>query len=410
MSVSSDPYITIISPDSPFVRAILDASTFRKDVAQAEQGPLNSADKCQIHPTQIATIANVAFWASIAVEEGRPIRGVLCVACPDEIPSALVLSSSQVVSVDSVVALTTAAPKSTLAVHTGPSDNPEIWGIIDSYLSSLPRFLRFRIASPGTVIASISESVVALIHNGRISIPQQASDISWMSIVANAFGTELPFPDRFAKAARLLGIVAAMFRHGHGGTLVVVPSTSDSWRKDVKIKYQFSGNQGSDLLKQRLMQLETAKREADELKKAFLFGRPTDIPESLIPLKLQAADVHTRLLTDTLRQIGSLTAVDGAVLIGEDFALFGFGTKLQPPPSDFDIAEINVLDGSLREHVSLSKIGGTRHQSAAHFVKHHNDALVFVASQDGCLTLFAWVIKEASVLGLRNLHHMIWEY
>ncbi len=407
MSVPTEPNIAIISSDSPFVRQIVDASTFRKDVAQLEKRPLNSAETCQFDPAQIATIANAAFWASIAVEEGRPIRGILCVACPDEIP-AFILSSSQVVSIDSVVELTTAAPNSALAIHTGTSGNPEIWGIIDG--QPWPGFLRFRIASPGTVIASIDKNVIALIHDGRISIPQQASDLSWINIVATAFGTELPFPDRLRKAARLLGIVAPMYRHSHGGTLVVVSSTSASWRENVDIKYQFSGSQGSDLLKQRLRQLETAMRDEYKLEMDLYRGQSADVPLTLIPNKMQALQVYQGLVTNTLRQIGSLAAIDGAVVISEDFSLLGFSAKLKFSLGDDYIAQMDVLDGILQERVSLSSIGGTRHQSAARFVNSHHDALAFVASRDGHLTLFAWVVKEATVVGLRNLHHMIWEY
>jgi hypothetical protein len=409
MSISDDPNITIISPDSPFVRAIIDASAIRSQIVQDGVRPPNAADTCHTDPAIIAKIANDAFWASLAVEEGRPIQGTLCAASPDEIPSALALSSPPKVSIDSIVALTTAAPKSRLAFQTGQSGDPEIWGLVDP---PLIHTLQLRISSPGTVIASFNGDLVALVHNGQISTPQHANVDSWVEIVAKTFGSEAPYPDRRKAAAMLLRIVASMFHHGHGGALIVVPSASSDWHSDVNIKYEFSGIQGSDLLKQRWNELKQAALDADKLRNADLTGQyPEHIPATLRSFTVNQADFLQRRFTDTLRQVGNLTALDGAVIIDTDFALFGFGAKLRMPgpESNFNVIEIDVLDNS-QKRVSHSQVGGTRHQSAAYFVNQHNDALAFVASQDGRLTLFVWASEEESVIALRNLHHMIWEY
>lgn len=40
--------------------------------------------------------------------------------------------------------------------------------------------------------------------------------------------------------------------------------------------------------------------------------------------------------------------------------------------------------------MTLEKLGGTRHQSAARFVAEQKDAVAFVVSQDGDVTAFAW--------------------
>lgn len=60
--------------------------------------------------------------------------------------------------------------------------------------------------------------------------------------------------------------------------------------------------------------------------------------------------------------------------------------------------------GSWRADV---RFGGTRHQSAARFVAAHHAAMVFVASQDGNLTLLAWLSAEKRVIAIRNLQYLI---
>jgi len=400
MSLPSDREIEIVSPDSDFVHAILKADTLRKMKAQALQKPANSADICESDPEQIASIVNAAFWASQAVEEGRPIRGILCVVSADEVPSGFSLSHPLPVSRQSIVSLMTAAPDSALAIHTGSSGNPEIWGIIDG----IPfEFLKFRIADIGTVVASINNNAVAIIHNGCISIPPRSDVFSWVSIVSLAFGSGSSTPDRIQKATILLKIVASMFRHAHGGTLVVAPVENTDWHDSLNIKYQFVGTDGSNVLKQRLMDLM-------ELRDASQSDKPSNTPGIFQFSKMQVTEASVRLVNETLRIIGNLTALDGAVVISSDFTLFGFGAKIQIGQDNFDIGEIDLLDGNLNPNVHLSDIGGTRHQSAARLVKKHNDVLAFVASQDGRLTLFVWSEHEKKVTGLKNLHHMIWDY
>jgi hypothetical protein len=396
-----------IGPDSAFVRAAMDAGAPRRTLVQAGGRTANAADTCTFDPQQISTIANVLFWASIRVEEGRPVHGLICVASPDESPFALAFASPVDVSIDSVVQFMTAAPHSALAVHTGASGAAEIWGLVDRP----PRHaLQLRIARPGTVVASVHTQVVAVMHDGQVSVPKEASDLSWMSFVARAFGTELPLSVRLQKAARLLRIVAAMLKHGHGGTLVVVPSASAAWRAHVSIRHAFAGSQGSNLLKEQLAQLEAAHKEADDLEMALVSNQATDVPRIEIRLKLQAAELHAQLVNTSLARIGALSALDGALLLDDELSVLGFGAKLQAHPDDFALALVNALDGSIRKAVPLDEIGGTRHQSAARFIKSHHDALAFVASQDGRLTLFAWVITEAAVAGLTGLEHLLWEF
>ena len=120
-------------------------------------------------------------------------------------------------------------------------------------------------------------------------------------------------------------------------------------------------------------------------------------------------DAHEQLLRDGLDWIGQLTAVDGVVLMTTEMDLLGFGAKLRASDAEPIVSILDMLAPKpLQAHVSVSALGGMRHQSAARFVNDCHDALVFVASQDGRLTLIAWVENPPHVAALTNLQHFTW--
>ena len=70
------------------------------------------------------------------------------------------------------------------------------------------------------------------------------------------------------------------------------------------------------------------------------------------------------------------------------------------------------VEGARPEVVSPAQLGGTRHLSAAQFVRDQHDSVALVASQDGRFTVFAWSPCEtwstpiASSLCCCSLRHM----
>jgi DNA integrity scanning protein DisA with diadenylate cyclase activity len=61
------------------------------------------------------------------------------------------------------------------------------------------------------------------------------------------------------------------------------------------------------------------------------------------------------------------------------------------------VAVTEPVEGSVAEVVHPTRLGGTRHLSAAQFVHDQNEALALVASQDGRFTVFAWSPCETIV-------------
>ena len=274
-----------------------------------------------------------------------------------------------------------------------------IWGLT----SGSPIFsLKLRIATIGTIVASVTSDIIAVLERGEVHIPKSAGGIEWNMIVAKALDQTKTFTERMKLAAKIQHVVTAMHRQGHGGTLLLLPSSQTTWEKHVTFSFRF--NESSTFaIQQHIIELE----KAQELNKAIKTG---DIAtsSSLSPHS-EIVVARQKFLAMLLQSVGDLSAIDGAVVIDEELKVIGFGAKLQVELEDFEFIAIDALSG-VHETVSYANLGGTRHQSAARFVHQNHDAMAFVASQDGRLTLLAWVIDDGKVVAVRNLEHFVWEY
>jgi len=391
--------LDLIAKNSPFIAALKGGAAFRRKQIMQGLSARNAADDLCDSDELLGKLVNQCFWASIHVEEGRTVRGTLCICSPDQAPRARAFHESIRFSVKNLVGLLTASPRSPLAVHAD-KDGLAIWGILDA----TPMFtLRIRIAGTGTVIASEGNNVLAVLERGEVFVPKSAGNIDWIMLVAQALDRMKSFPERMKLAARLQRIVVAMHRQGHGGALVVVPTNQDTWTRHVSFANRFE-DPSTLAVHNLLLELEDAERRHTELDE----GRDGETPLSLLPLFAESVTAHKNLLDSLLRSIGDLSAVDGAVVIDEGLRVLGFGAKLSADEANFDVFVLDALTGQ-SEIIPYAELGGTRHQSAARFVFGNHEAMVFVASQDGRLTLLAWVQDRAQVAAIRRLEHFVWE-
>ena len=72
------------------------------------------------------------------------------------------------------------------------------------------------------------------------------------------------------------------------------------------------------------------------------------------------------------------------------------------------VARFDALVSTALDPMPVSELGGTRHQSAARFVRQHPDCSVLVSSQDGRMTLFSWEKKPGHVVAVSGLEHFAW--
>ncbi|MEQ1773432.1 MAG: putative sensor domain DACNV-containing protein [Burkholderiales bacterium] len=385
--------------DSPLVNSLKAGVDFRRKLVDQGHSVRNAADDLCDSAERLAELVNQCFWTSMHVEENRAVRGSLCVCSPDQAPRARALYEPVPLSVKSLVTLMIASPRSSLAVHASMT-GVEIWGVLDA----IPMHtLSLRITDTGTVVASEGRDVIAVLERGEVYLPSSASDIDLTLLVAKALDKTKTFPERAKLAARIQRIVVAMHRQGHGGALLIVPTSTDDWKADVSFNFRFDDFGAMAVLK-RISELEDAETRHSNLKK----GIDRETPVSLLPMFEQSIQAHRDLLDALLSSIGELSAVDGAVVMDEELKVIGFGTKLQ---ANTDCFQVLTLDALSKEIVNIPymQLGGTRHQSAARFVYKNPEAMAFVASQDGRLTLLAWVLDRGQVVAVRRLEHFVWD-
>jgi hypothetical protein len=84
--------------------------------------------------------------------------------------------------------------------------------------------------------------------------------------------------------------------------------------------------------------------------------------------------------------VASLATVDGAVVLNNALYIFGFGAEITVR-CEGDL-RVRVYDDPRREGREASLEGGMRHRSAAYFCNANPDAMAFVVSQDGQISVF----------------------
>jgi hypothetical protein len=102
----------------------------------------------------------------------------------------------------------------------------------------------------------------------------------------------------------------------------------------------------------------------------------------------ETPSVHEGLsLTEYTAATAQLAGTDGAIVLGTDLSLHGFGAMIDNTP--VDEVGLRFIDGN-DETISRASIienRGVRHQSALSFVMREEGVVVFVVSQDGPITV-----------------------
>jgi hypothetical protein len=191
----------------------------------------------------------------------------------------------------------------------------------------------------------------------------------------------------------LLYVLARIFRVAvdarHGGAFVFLPEGTDNPAScGLQMLYQTNGlSLGEDLV--------------DLLEKCPCGGDGGGRNSSIA----LAEQSRAKLLTDA-EAVANFSLVDGCVVLGRDLRVFGFGAKIDA--SREKAARVprfkHIESGEVYEdEVFMTKIGGTRHQSAARMCQANPGAIVYTVSQDGDLKLFCSDAEHAYVYGPLDL-------
>jgi hypothetical protein len=330
----------------------------------------------------IEGIVDAAFWASLRREEGRTPRLSLAFLAPEHVKLALSFERSLPLSAQPLTRVAPAVERP--GIHLGVwREGGElcVWGATRSLP---PLCFVVEVIAPGLLVIKQSPADdsgkfvnVAVIQGDEIKIVDQlaARVPDCPSLLKSLIGFDLQHTSADSSNI-LIQLAISMRAHGHGGSLLVVPSNSNEWRHSIvhPIAYEvspvFSGLAD-------LMQADHAVRDE-------------------------------RWWQDSIRRavdaIAGLTAVDGATILTDRYELLAFGAKIIRRSGSPQVTRVVVtepIEGSTADIVDPAQLGGTRHLSAAQFEQDQRDAIALVASQDGGFTVFAWSQCEQMVHGHR---------
>jgi hypothetical protein len=167
-------------------------------------------------------------------------------------------------------------------------------------------------------------------------------------------------------------LAVSMRAHGRGGSLLVVPASTELWRESILHPIIYSVSPPFRALVE-LMREDPGERSRRRWQESL--GRVID-------------------------GLAGLTAVDGATVMTGQYELLAFGAKIMRRHGWQHVSRVMVtepIEGTAAVISEPGQLGGTRHLSAAQFAHDQRDAVALVASQDGRFTVFGWSEVEEMV-------------
>ena len=326
----------------------------------------------------IQAIVDATFWSSFRREEGHFPKISVAFVPPEQVSQPLFFETRFNLLTSVLTKLAPAVERP--GVHLGVwsyDGQLQIWGA----LRSLPSLC---------FVLEVVEPGLLVIKHRRIDGFGKFANVAVLKgeqiKIVDENGTSLPDCPALLKSLLaftasdiedpsvniLIQLSASMRAHGHGGSLLVVPTGTDTWKRSIVHPLQYSVRPGysalADLLGQNNQDLDE-NRWINAVRKAV----------------------------DT---VAGLTAVDGATIVNENYEVLGFGGKIRRAEGSAPVEKMVSTEPIVgNEAIVIHPVqnGGTRHLSAAQFVYDQRDALALVASQDGRFTIFAWSPCEEMV-------------
>lgn len=334
---------------------------------------------------QLAAIMDGAFWTSFSRDEGNEVTVSISFTDAEEAFDTFLFDKPIPFDVRNLVKLGAALenPRADIGVWPDDDGQLQIWGFKTRAEDVLIANLWIQALGPGRVLVTFGgKSLGALISNDAVFVDH--SNLMRAVIPRLSLSMEEQ-PDRMLRMVRytsLLTTARAMRAHGRGGTLLVVPD-SEGWRRSINAPVPYTG--GASFL----------ESDYDVSQKPTLLAPITDFFAALIKKKESSQrDKLSRMKMQVDQQcqhIARLTAVDGALVMTFDRFVFCFGAKIitaEDQDVPLSLRVVKPFEGDAGEMVSMTDIGGTRHQSAAVFAHAQPGSVAIVVSQDGGVSFF----------------------
>ena len=319
----------------------------------------------------IEAIIEAAFWASLRREEGYMPRISLALVAPETTYWSLKFERRLPLAAQPLTRLAPAVERP--GVHLGVWWDGEQFFVWGATRNLPPLCLVLEVIAPGLLVVKHSRGDesekfvnVAVLQGDEIKmIDEQAARVpDCPDLLTSLLGFDTQHASSESVSV-LIHLAVSMRAHGRGGSLLVVPSKTETWRESVVQPALYALAPPFAVLSQVMrdrVSHDPDRRWADALRHA-------------------------------VDGVAGLTAVDGATVITDRYEVLAFGAKIVRRDGSSLVTEVIVtepIEGARAEVVEPAQLGGTRHLSAAQFVRDQHDAVALVASQDGRFTVFAW--------------------
>ena len=375
--LAPDAYNVLMSdPGYPAARAI--APRIQQQFAQHLATPgLTGAHELTLPQAEdIEAVIDAAFWASLRREEGYIPKISLALLPPERSAQPLLFEQSLPLASAALVKVAPAVERR--GIHLGvwrQNGELRVWGTT----RHVPIFsLVLEVAAPGLLVVKHHRGEVgkfinvAVLEGDQIKMIDEAA--SSLPDCPSLLTSLLGFDTRTWPGGLnvLVELAVSIRAHGRGGSLLVVPAASDEWLESIIRPISYAVQPAFGALGD-LVRRAPGEQDLSSWKDAF---------------------------SDAIDAIAGLTAVDGATILNDRYDLMAFGAKIlrrRGSPVVEQVVMTEPIVGGSAETVHPTRLGGTRHLSAAQFVHDQRNTLALVASQDGRFTVFAWSPCEETV-------------
>lgn len=205
----------------------------------------------------------------------------------------------------------------------------------------------------------------------------------------------------------VMGLVEQMSEGNHGGLIAILPNAKDIDNEIAAGKYRFVSEHRSAITAKVA---ELAKSRANNSHRAWQWKKP-ETPDEEFERAVDDADEEKAKndLKELVQNIGRLSNIDNALLLGPDLEVLCAGYSITPDPDNEkipDVYEADTLEGTPGISFPLLR-HGSRHRAAANFAHRFPGGLAFLYSQDGDLRCLHRPIGQKHVL-LWNISSSEW--
>jgi hypothetical protein len=316
----------------------------------------------------IEAIIEAAFWASLRREEGFLPTISLALVSPEAVRWPLTFERRLPLTAPALTRLSAAVERP--GIHLGVLRDGDlfVWGAA----RRLPAYcLVLEVVAPGLLVVKHTRGDdekfvnVAVLQGDEVKIidEQAARMPDCPDLLTSLLGFETQHTPSESLSV-LIHLAVSMRAHGRGGSLLVVPAGSDAWRESVVHPLMYAVSPPFSALAEVMLHRS---------------GNPD---RGWVEALRRAVD-----------GVAGLTAVDGATVMTDKYEVLAFGVKIVRRPGSPQVTDVTLtepIQGAQPDVIEPGQLGGTRHLSAAQFVRDQQDSLAMVASQDGRFTVFAW--------------------